>query len=183
MYMCSISELLLAVITLKYYTYVHRCWSFSEIFFLFGFSAMFMSFLPCFSPSKQNLHPCIIFLALKPLTILKHIAEQTTCSTQIQMLRGKQYLKVNTSIWLLSWRTICTQKRSHQNCSVEKPPSTLPISLKIVILSHDIRALLDVCFNTSCLFPCAVHLETMHTWLSPILLQASYTWNFSLLTW
>jgi hypothetical protein len=99
------------------------------------------------------------------------------------MLRGNQYLKVNTCIWLLSWRTICTQKRSHQNCSVEKPPSTLPISLKIVILSHDIRALLYVCLNTSCLFPCAAHLETMYTWLSPILLQASYTWNFSLLTW
>jgi hypothetical protein len=36
---------------------------------------MFMSFLPCFSPSKQNLDPSTIFLTLKPLTILKHIAE------------------------------------------------------------------------------------------------------------
>ncbi len=74
-YMCSISTPLLAVITLKYYTYVCRCSSFPEIFFLVGFSAMFMSFLPCFSPSKQNLQPCIIFLTLQPLTILKHIAE------------------------------------------------------------------------------------------------------------
>ncbi len=74
-YMCSISTPLLAVITLKYYTYVRRCSSFPEIFFLVGFSAMFMSFLPCFSPSKQNLQPCIIFLTLQPLTILKHIAE------------------------------------------------------------------------------------------------------------
>jgi hypothetical protein len=63
------------------------------------------------------------------------------------MLRGKQYLKVNTCIWLLSWRTICTQKRSHQKCSVEKPPSTLPTSLKIVILSHDITALLYGCLK------------------------------------
>jgi hypothetical protein len=74
-YMCSISTLLLAVITFKYYTYVRRCWSFPEIFFLVGFSAMFMSFLPCCSPSKQKLQPCIIFQTLKPLTILKHIAE------------------------------------------------------------------------------------------------------------
>jgi hypothetical protein len=36
---------------------------------------MFMSFLPCFSPSKQNLQPCVIFLTLEPLTILKHMAE------------------------------------------------------------------------------------------------------------
>jgi len=95
----------------------------------------------------------------------------------------RQAVPKSKHLYLTSWRTICTQKRSHQNCSLEKPPSTLPISLKIVILSHDIRALLYVCLNTSCLFPCAAHLETMHTWLAPILLQASYTWKFSLLTW
>jgi hypothetical protein len=59
--MCSNSTRLLAVITLKYYTYVRRCWSFPEIFFLVGLSAIFMSFLPCFSPSKQNWETALSF--------------------------------------------------------------------------------------------------------------------------